>query len=384
MSGVTGAFNTSRCCFDVVFNSTGTAICVFINNTGFPVGQPYVTTCSPPYTSWSSPTVLPLSLFGGFFYPAGAYWVELAADRYKEHVYAVTLSTNFTGNDTYGWKMTSAGWGPAILLSNNANTTETGAIDVEVEATTGDAVCVWSEKSGTPNGLPYYSTNVGGSWSLKSVVPQTGTVAKDTTYIRMASNTTAGSNGIAMAALNEVYTLNANIWTGSGWSGYSTLTNIAYTNETGCFDVAYENASGRPVCAWSEGVFSLGQPFYSTYSGSWSTKQVFQGSMNVDVEWIRMDANLSAGSDQIFCAVLSKDQSITAYIWNGNVWSSASGNPLTTTAYSSNTGCVDIAWTKIPELSFTIVIPMMTLIILSQLVRKRRKKNCVDPKEVGP
>jgi hypothetical protein len=326
---------------------------------------------------------LPQSLFGGFNFPAGAYWVELAADRYKNYVYAATLSTNISGNDAYGWKMTSLGWGPAILLSNNAYTTETGAIEVEVETSTGDAVCVWSEKSGATKGLPYYSTNVGGSWSAKAVIPQTGTVAKDTTYIRMASNTSAGSNDIAMAVVNEAYALYANIWTGSAWTGYSTLTTFSYTNKTGCFDVAYENASGKPVCAWSEGGFALGQPYYSVYSGTWSAKQVFQGTIRPSVEWIRMDSNLSSGSNQIFCAALGNDLNIMVYIWNGNVWSSSSGNPLTSTAFTFKYGCFDVAWTKIPELSFTIVVPLMALVILAQFVRKRRIKCGTNSREVN-
>ena len=218
---------------------------------------------------------------------------------------------------------------------------------------------------------------------MKAVVPQTGTVAKDTTYIRMAPNTSSGSNGIVMAALNEIYVINANIWTGSAWTTYSMLTIAAYRNETGCFDVAYEHTSGKAICGWAEGGFAFGVPYYSVYTGTWSGKQIFQGVVRPNIEWIRMDANLSAGSNQIFCGALGNDFNVMAYVWNGATWSSPTGNPLTTTAYTFNYGCVDVAYTRIPELSMSIVVPIMAIIILAQIFRKRRKKTNAKCEEVG-
>ncbi|MCK5560246.1 MAG: hypothetical protein KAJ51_06615, partial [Thermoplasmata archaeon] len=386
MSSPFGASISTKCCFDVVFNSTGTAICVFSKNTLLPTGFPYVTTLASPYSSWTSATALPVSNYLGMNYPQNVDWIEMAADHSQQLVYAVTLGRNITRNDTYGYDMSSLGWcSYPTLLSNDTYTTSNGSIDVECEFNSGDAVCVWSENatSGSPSGVPYYSTFSGVSWSAKSPVPLTSGSPNNITWVRMAPRTTSGSNELALATLDLNTCVYANTWGGLAWSGFSQLTNIAYITSTGCLDVAYEHTSGNAVCVWAEGGISFGLPFYSIKTVGWSAKLLIPSS-RAFVKWVRMDANLTMGSDEIYVAALDGSRDLAGYVRNGISWSNPLGSPMTTVAFTSDYGCFDVAATRIPELPISMAIPIAGMFIIALLVRKRRKSTIVGKyKEVS-
>ncbi|KXS41224.1 MAG: hypothetical protein AWU59_2210, partial [Methanolobus sp. T82-4] len=195
----------------------------------------------------------------------GSDWSgEESANYVEGRPYSIVLEANpmnsefimGTGNDNYVLNVQvwdGSSWNGITQLTDGLSSYSTRGFDIKYEQKSGDAIAVygdgyWSEWRGwryqyTGYSSPRYRIWDGSSWSPESTVDGSNFGAGDISWVRLEAN--PNSNEMVLVTLDDERDMRAQIWDGSSWDNQVILTDNAVTASYQCFDVMYEQDSGR-------------------------------------------------------------------------------------------------------------------------------------------
>ncbi len=202
----------------------------------------------------------------------------------------------------------------APLVSNidPANAGERG-FDLELEDVSGDALLVYSNDDANP----LFRTFSNGAWSQDAPVFPAALGTGSVLWVELVPR--AGSDDVALVALDDDQNLTAAVWDGASWKHHALLaTQVVALRKFQAFDAAWESLSGELLVAWGFSVFAE-QAMISTLdplSGTWT------GGMHPSSEAIGAVVRLASDptSDRIAAAFGEGDQDddVSVSIWNGS------------------------------------------------------------------
>lgn len=153
------------------------------------------------------------------------------------------------------------------------------------------------------------------------VLSAAATMGMTTSAVRWVRLTpmSAASDEIMATMVDSGKVLHAARWTGSAWTDRVTLTTALNSSSNEEADVAVEDLSGRLVAVFSDsGSNRVGWRVYTPGSG-WSALSYLTGLTNSS-RWVRLTSR--TGTNEVFLAVMSSNQSVLVSRWNGSAWSS--------------------------------------------------------------
>jgi hypothetical protein len=120
---------------------------------------------------------------------------------------------------------------------------------------------------------------------------------------------------MVLVTLDDKLDLCAQVWDGSSWGNQIELTNHAVIESYQCFDVMYEQDSGRVIVAWAD---SDGYMKYRIWDGiSWGSETNMYYYSDY-VFWVKMGAD--PNSDRILLATEDRSYDIYVTDWDGSSW----------------------------------------------------------------
>ena len=204
--------------------------------------------------------------------------------------------------------------------------------DLEYEASSGDALVVYSNNTDTP----VYRTRSGGSWSGESALPLNDGAGPNpdpnTGIVHWVELTPRlGSDEITLAYIDANWDLVAIVWDGTQWltaSASALETDVKQSPGTPNViqnrpvDVAYEETTGDALIAWGrQGVSGF---YYSTRaagSNSWSAATLVLAPVNGEAYFVDLAAE--PGGQQIagvFMDLGGGTERLGLATWTGSAW----------------------------------------------------------------
>ncbi len=288
----------------------------------------------------------------------GASW---SAEKYAEHTggwpYLVELESNplnseiilCTGNDFFDLKAQvwdGEDWGDIYVLSENLGSKPhidtsvdyyTRNFDIEYEQTSGDALAVYMDTS-VSNNTPLYSLWDGSSWNNGTAIEGFNSTGNGSSveWIELAAD--PGSDDMVLMSLDSEGKIYGSVWDGSSWDEFVELATNASQDGFQCFDVVYEQDSGRAMVSWYD---QSGSVNYRIWNGDnlWKSENTLYASTE-HVYWIKMAGR--PGSDELLLATQDEHHDVHVTAWDGNSWET----PLEvgTNVYEANRRSVDVAF----------------------------------------
>jgi Mg-chelatase subunit ChlD len=265
----------------------------------------------------------------------GSDWSgEESANYVEGRPYSIVLEANpmnsefimGTGNDNYVLNVQvwdGSSWNGITQLTDGLSSYSTRGFDIKYEQKSGDAIAVygdgyWSEWRGwryqyTGYSSPRYRIWDGSSWSPESTVDGSNFGAGDISWVRLEAN--PNSNEMVLVTLDDERDMRAQIWDGSSWDNQVILTDNAVTASYQCFDVMYEQDSGRAIVVWAD---NDGHVKYRIWDGNSWDPVADMYPYSSDVYWIKMAAHPNL--DQIILATEDRSHDIYVTDWNGSSW----------------------------------------------------------------
>jgi hypothetical protein len=201
-------------------------------------------------------------------------------------------------------------WGTVTELCTDAGTSDRRPVDLAYEQQSGDALVVYWDEAESNIG---YRTYNGVSLSSEADLALTG--MDETEYLALYPR--PGGDEIILLACGDEE-LRANVWTGSGWSGWTTLESDLESEDRESFGLAFETLSRDAVVVYPED--DENQPRYRTWNGSSWSGELTLPSIGAQALWIRLAAD--PASDAILFASLDDQKDINVNHWNGSAWGS--------------------------------------------------------------
>ena len=220
-------------------------------------------------------------------------------------------------------------WSSTAITSVNA---DKRGFDLEYEASSGDALVVYSNNTDTP----VYRTRSGGSWSGETPLPLNDGAGPNpdpnTGIVHWVELTPRlGSDEITLAYVDANWDLVAIVWDGTQWltaSASALETNVTQSRLTPNIiqnrpvDVAYEETTGDALIAW--GRHATNGFFYSTRaagSNSWSAATGVLAPTTGDAYFVDLAAE--PGGQQIagvFMDLGGGTERLGLATWTGSAW----------------------------------------------------------------
>lgn len=235
-------------------------------------------------------------------------------------------------------------WNGSVWSSVNEVTTKLDSykqrgFDIAYEQISGDALAVFMDMN-INDGVPRYQVWDGSSWGTEAATDSTSPGAGDIWWVELASN--PNSDEIILVTGDDKSDVRAQVWDGSSWGNPVTITNNARATSYQCFDVAYEEATGRAMLVWSDQ--SNNDLKYVIWDGgSWSSSGSIDSIYNDPVYWIKMSAD--PNSNNIIMVSQDLDGWIYANTWDGSSWSNQKFIEDYVGTYSRRT--VDVAFEQL-------------------------------------
>lgn len=247
---------------------------------------------------------------------SGSSTLVLAADSGKALRYGLA---NASGVATYS------------SLASDIGTSNARPFDVGVEPTSGDGLIIYFDKS--PTSMRSRTVVSGALSGASSMSLSTA----DVYWARLVPLSASGNELMALTTDGDS-DLKAARWTGSAWTGQTTLqsamNSIAYEGADG----ALETTSGRLMVAFSDSSVSrVGYRIYTPGSGWTSTVNITGFASNVN--WVRLASK--PGSNEIYLAASCSSARLYAARWNGSAWSTLT--TLSTSLGGTNERRFDVA-----------------------------------------
>lgn len=226
---------------------------VFSNNTTAPQSEAYTAATN----TFGAPAATATGTNGQTFF------VDRAAPTRNEHVAGYVT----TSGQLYVLRWNGTAWSNEWNVAVGGNGIDGRRFDIAYENTSGRAVVVYSNN--TSSTLAYRIWN-GTSWTA-AATQASARLTGVPNAIKLAAQTTSGSNTLAATIADANSILTTLVWSGSAWgnepsSSHGTLAGTAGQNDL--WDHAYASQSGDLIVVFTT---SLPQQSYRTFSaGTWS------------------------------------------------------------------------------------------------------------------
>jgi hypothetical protein len=283
--------------FDIEYEQTsGDAIVVVADNSADP--DYYVWNG----TSWTGPTNIDIPTTGR------PLQIEIASRPWSDELAFITLDTNA---DVYAMRWTwsvwnnmgvATAWETTSLVNGNKK-----AIDVAFETTSWDIMFSWWFATVATAHFRYraYSGAVLGAVTNVTNANQWWVV----NWLKLASNSTTGSDQIMIGLLDAGADLNTFIWSGTAWSAVHTEHSAGTENASvePDFDITFETHSSNPNDAWlfwSNGT-AVSRKLWDGGTSTWGTAT----TMGDDSSAILLNSHPNNGA--VLAAVYEDDTSAT-------------------------------------------------------------------------
>ncbi|MDI3486056.1 MAG: hypothetical protein PWQ50_1276 [Methanolobus sp.] len=255
-------------------------------------------------SDWSSET-------SANYVGASPVYVALESSPTESEIIMATSDDSYDVNVQI-WDGSS--WGAVDQFSSNLESYGQRGFDLKYEQVSGDAIITYMDM-GEDDGVPLYRVWDGSSWSSESLVYSNNEGKGNVRWVRLEAN--PNSDEMILVTMDDKYDLCAQIWDGSSWGNQIELTDDVVIESYQCFDVMYEQNSGRAIVAWAD---YDGHMKYRIWSGSSWNSETTMYSYSDYVYWVKMAAD--PNSDRILLA--TEDRSYDVYVtdWDGSSWES--------------------------------------------------------------
>lgn len=222
-------------------------------------------------------------------------------------------------------------WGNLLELTTTSDRDYRG-FDITYESVSGDAIVVYNDGST----LPKYRIWNGTGWSSQGSVAAIGSGIPR--WIVLASH--PSTDEVVLATIDsagspDVY---GQIWNGNTWGNVMPLETDAQDSKYQCFDVAYEQSTGRALVVWADDRSS--SPQYRIWNSGWSGESSANSVGSNNIRWIKLASE--PGSSRILMGTLDDSEDINVQTWTGSIWSN--NTEVTTSVDKSDRRPFDVAW----------------------------------------
>ncbi|WP_406655737.1 VWA domain-containing protein [Methanolobus sp. ZRKC2] len=238
-------------------------------------------------------------------------------------------------------------WSSATQVTGNLDSYERRGFDIAYEQVSGDAIVAFMDMN-INDGVARYQVWDGNSWSSESATVGTNPGAGDVGWLELASS--PDSDEIILVTLDDERDIRAQVWDGSSWGNSTTITNNARATSYKCFDVVYEQGTGRAMVVWSDRTDN--DVKYVIWNGSsWSSAIDIDSSLSERVYWVKMAADPNSNN----IIMVSQDRGYDVYnnTWDGSSWTSRGrietytetyGRRAMDVAYEQSSGTGMVVW----------------------------------------
>ncbi len=260
------------------------------------------------------------------------YHVVLESNPHNSEIIMATSDSNYDVNVQI-WDALS--WSSVSQFTSNLDSYSKRGFDIKYEQTSGDAVVVYMDMN-INDGVPRYRIWDGSSWSSSAAVDSSSPGAGDIGWVRLEAN--PGSDEMVLVTLDDERDIRAQVWDGSSWGNPVSITNNARATSYQCYDVVYEQDTGRAIVAWADR--GKGDVRYRIWDGSsWSSASNLY-TPDARVYWIKMAAD--PNSDDILLASVDNSYDIHVTSWDGSSW--ASPQEIETDVYEYSRRSVNVVF----------------------------------------
>jgi Mg-chelatase subunit ChlD len=260
------------------------------------------------------------------------YYVVLESNPLSSEIIMGTSDHNYDVNVQI-WDGSS--WDGVNQFTSHLDSYSRRGFDVKYEQASGDAIIVYMDMD-INDGVPRYSVWDGSSWSSGAAVDSSSPGSGDIGWIELESN--PNSDEMVLVTLDDKSDIRAQVWDGSSWGNAEFITNDARATSYQCFDVSYEQGTGRAIVTWADA--GTGDVRYRIWDGSsWSSATNLY-TPDGRVYWIKMASD--PNSNDILLATLDNNYDIHVIAWNGSAW--LSPEEIETDVYEYSRRSVDVAF----------------------------------------
>ncbi|MDW7731123.1 MAG: VWA domain-containing protein [Methanolobus sp.] len=260
------------------------------------------------------------------------YYVVLESSPVSPEVIMGTADSNYDVN-VQVWDGSS--WGSADQFSGNLDSYAQRGFDIKYEQVSGDAIVAYMDK-GINDGVPRYRVWDGDSWSSGASVDGSSPGSGDVGWVRLDAN--PNSDEMVLVTLDDERDMRAQVWDGDSWGYPVFITNDARATSYQCFDVVYEQDTGRAMVVWAD--MGTDSVRYLIWDGSsWSSASNLY-TPDERVYWIKLAAD--PNSNNILLAAEDNAHDIHVASWDGSLWSVPS--EIETGVYEYERRSVDVAF----------------------------------------
>jgi hypothetical protein len=222
---------------------------------------------------------------------------------------SIVLTSN-NGNGLYYGLANSSGTATYSSICSDIDSTITRPFDAATEPLSGEGVVAYYDKSAS---AMRYRTVISGTLSSAASMGMTTGAVKWADLVSMDS---AGDEVMALTIDGNKHAIAAR-WTGSAWTGHTTLsTAIADETKFG-LDAALELSSGCLLAVMSDSTSGrVGYRVYTPGSG-WSALAYLTG-FGGKVLWVRLAS--VPGGDEVFLTAMNENKAVYAARWSGSAW----------------------------------------------------------------
>jgi hypothetical protein len=140
-----------------------------------------------------------------------------------------------------------------------------------------------------------------------------------------------------LVTLDSSSDIRAQVWDGNSWGNVVQITNSARSSTNQCFDVIYEQGTGRAMVVWSDSSSIK----YRIWNGvSWESQENVYSYSNVN--WIKLAADPTSNRILLASQDHWSNYYIDAFVWSGSSWSSP--RELENNAYRTDVRSFDVAF----------------------------------------
>lgn len=259
------------------------------------------------------------------------YFVRLESSPVRPEIIMVTGDDQKDVNAQI-WDGNS--WDSVRELSTEMDQGTRRGFDVNYEQLSGDAMVVYMDVNQHAR-VPRYRIWDGSSWSPEAAVNSGNTGAGTIRWVRLEAK--PNSDEMVLVTLDSSRDIRAQVWDGDSWGNVLQVTNNARTANYQCFDVIYEQGTGRAMVAWAES----GSVKYRIWNGiSWESEQTVHSFSNVN--WVKLAAD--PNSNSIMLGAHASSYYIHVAVWDGSSWPSSQLGWVEDYTYRVDVRSVDVAF----------------------------------------
>jgi predicted glycoside hydrolase/deacetylase ChbG (UPF0249 family) len=256
--------------------------------------------------------------------------IRLASSPIADQM-VLAVTTN-TGSYNYAMVWNGSSWGNSQTLGTNSNK-QYFEINVAYEATSGQALVVYDNTSGTESSLQYRTWS--GSWSAEqTLTAATGVTATSDIYSTVIASD-PNSDRIAVAVKNASEEVWLSVWDGSAWGSkqLATTSGIDTPDHHATMALAFESLSGDLLAVYGKAAGP--NVYYRTLaSGSttWSAESTGPSMGGTDITYaIKLYAD--PYSDTIMMGDQDGGYDLNFVAWDGSAWGTVSTLDSNTVEY---------------------------------------------------